>query len=254
MNRVKGKVAIITGGAGGIGRAASLLLAEEGANVVVTDTDEIKGNEVAAKIRGVGGEAIFIKHDVTKELDWDEVMKKTLAKFHKLDILVNNAGIFLVKKIEDTSLDEWRRVMNVNSDGVFLGTKRAMQEMKKTGGGAIINISSINGMVGVLNTSAYSVSKGAVRIFTKAAAFECSKAGYDYNIRVNSIHPGIIETPMVADKFKDETIKKSREAWHLMGHFGKPEDIANGILYLASDESRFVTGAELVIDGGLTAH
>jgi len=254
MDRVKGKVAIITGGAGGMGRAHAMLLAKEGAKVVVTDTQEVQGKKVAEEIRSQGGEAVFIKHDVSSETEWKRVIAETVERFGKLDILVNNAGVMLWKKIEDTSLEEWRWLMSVNLEGVFLGTKHAMEAMKKSGGGSIINISSTAGIVGTLDTSAYHASKGGVRIFTKAAALECSKAGYDYNIRVNSIHPGVIKTPLVAELFRDEDKMRTALSWHPIGHFGEPEDIAYGVLYLASDESKFVTGAELVIDGGWTAH
>lgn len=190
---------------------------------------------------------------MTSEHNWVELIRKTLAKFGKLDILVNNAAVFLSKKIEDTSLEEWRWLMSINLDGVFLGTKYAIGAMKKSGGGSIINISAAGGIVGTLDASAYGASKGAVRLFTKAAALECSKAGYNYNIRVNSVHPGIIETPMIEAKLKNKTARKIREGWHPIGHFGEPDDIAYGVLYLASDESKFTTGAELVIDGGWTA-
>jgi 3(or 17)beta-hydroxysteroid dehydrogenase len=254
MNRVKGKVAIITGGAGGLGKAHALLLAKEGARVVVTDTDDAQGKKVADEINKQGGEAIFIKHDVSKEIEWNRVISETLERFGKLDILVNNAGVNLWKRIEDTSLEEWRWLMSVNLDGVFLGTKYAMGAMKKSGGGSIINISSVAGIVGTLDTSAYHASKGGVRIFTKAAALECSKAGYDYNIRVNSVHPGVIKTAMVEGLLNDEDKMKSALSWHPIGRFGEPEDVAYGVLYLASDESKFITGAELVIDGGWTAH
>jgi 3(or 17)beta-hydroxysteroid dehydrogenase len=253
MDRVKGKVAIITGGGSGLGRADALLLAKERAKVVVTDIDQTKGKKVVEEIRNEGGEAIFIRHDVTSERDWSEVIEKTLAEFGKLDILVNNAGVALFKKIEDTSLEEWRRVMSINLDGVFLGTKYAIGAMKKSGGGSIVNMSSIGGIIGPPDGSAYSASKGAVRLFTKVAAIECSKAGYNYNIRVNSVHPGVIETPMTEAALKDAPMRKRMEDWHPIGRFGKPEDVAYGVLYLASEESSFVTGAELVIDGGCTA-
>jgi 3(or 17)beta-hydroxysteroid dehydrogenase len=253
VNRVKDKVAIITGAAGGIGAAAAFLLAEEGAKVVATDIDEVRGRKVVKEIKGRGGEAIFIKHDVTRERDWKKVMKMTLAEYAKLDVVVNNAGVFFAKKLEDISLEEWHWVMGINMDGVFLGTKSAIGVMKKTGGGSIINMSAAGGIVGTIGTSAYNASKGAVRIFTKAAALECSKAGHNYNIRVNSVHPGVVETPMTEKTLKDETLRKIREDWHPIGRVGEPEDVAYGILYLASDESKFVTGAEMVIDGGWTA-
>ncbi len=254
MDRVKGKVAIITGAAAGLGEADALLLAKEGAKVVVADIDEVKGNKVADEIRREGGEAVFVKHDVTSEKDWNHVIEKTLSEFGKLDILVNNAGIQIIKEVEDLSLEEWRRLMSVNLDGVFLGTKYAIRAMKDSGGGSIINMSSAAGIVGTLdNTSAYCASKGAVRLFTKAVALECSKAGHNYNIRVNSVHPGVIETPLVAAMARDKEVKKTMESIHPIGFLGKPIDVAYAVLYLASDESRLVTGAEMVIDGGWTA-
>jgi NAD(P)-dependent dehydrogenase (short-subunit alcohol dehydrogenase family) len=254
MDRVKGKVAIITGGASGIGKATASLLAKEGAKVVVADINEVNGKKVAEEIKHEGGKAIFVKHDVTSERDWSEVIEKTLAEFGKLDILVNNAGVIFAKKIEDTPLEQWRWLMSVNLDGVFLGTKYAIRAMKKSGGGSIINLSSLAGLVGTIDdTSAYCASKGAVRLFTKAAALECSKAGHNYNIRVNSVHPGVVETPLSEPLLKDEALRKSIEGRHPIGYLGKPIDIAYAILYLASDESKFATGSELVVDGGWTA-
>ena len=254
MDRVKGKVAIVTGAGGGIGRAIALLLAKEGAKVTLSDVNEVSGKKVVEEIERAGGEALFLKHDVTKERDWEEVIRKTLERFGKLDVLVNNAGVVLWKKIEDISLDEWRWLMSINLDGVFLGTKFAMGAMKKSGGGSIINISSVAAMVGTLDASAYHASKGGVRVFTKAAALECSKAGYGHNIRVNSVHPGIIKTSLVEEVLNDENKMRAALSWHPIGNFGEPEDVAYGVLYLASDESKFVTGSELVIDGGWTAH
>ena len=254
MDRVKGKVAIITGGASGIGKATASLLAKEGAKVVITDINEVNGKKVAEEIGREGGKALFVKHDVTSENDWSEVIEKTLAEFGKLDILVNNAGVIFAKKIEDTPLEEWRWLMSVNLDGVFLGTKYAIRAMKKSGGGSIINLSSLAGLVGTIDdTSAYCASKGAVRLFTKAAALECSKAGHNYSIRVNSVHPGVVETPLSEPLLKDEALRKSIEGRHPIGYLGKPIDIAYAILYLASDESKFATGSELVVDGGWTA-
>ncbi len=196
MDRVKDKVAIVTGGAGGLGRAEAALLAGEGAQVVITDIDECTIKKAAAEINEKNGRCIGIQHDVTSESDWDRVIKKTLDEFGRLDVLVNNAGVIFYKKIEDTSLAEWRRLMNVNLDGVFLGVKFAIETMKKTKGGSIINISSVAALIGNPDAAAYHASKGGVRSFTKAAAIECSQAGYGYNIRVNSIHPGVIDTAM----------------------------------------------------------
>jgi 3(or 17)beta-hydroxysteroid dehydrogenase len=253
MDRVKGKVAIVTGGGGGMGRAEAMLLAKEGAKIAVTDLDEAAVKNVAGEINAQGGKAVSIKHDVSSETDWSTVLQKTLEEFGKLDVLVNNAGVILYKKIEDTSLSEWRWLMSINMDGVFLGTKFAIEAMKKSGGGSIINIASVAGLIGNPDASAYHASKGGVRSFSKAAAIECSKAGYGYNIRVNSIYPGVINTRMADDLRKDETKYKTAVSWHPIGHFGEPEDVAYGVLYLASDESKFLTGSELVIDGGWTA-
>lgn len=254
MDRIKGKVAIITGAAGGIGKAVATLFAAEGAKVVVTARRSVAGEKLAEEIRQQGGEALFVKHDVSNESDWQEVIERTLKEFGKLDILVNNAGIMLSKEIENTTLQEWRQVMNVNLDGVFLGTKYAIGAMKKSGGGSIVNMSSVLGLVGYFDhTATYSASKGGIRLFTKAAAIECSKGGLDYNIRVNSVHPGVVATPMAEPVLTNKDLKKEMEEGHPMGRLADPMEIANGVLYLASDESSFVTGTELVIDGGWTA-
>jgi NAD(P)-dependent dehydrogenase (short-subunit alcohol dehydrogenase family) len=254
MDRIKGKVAIITGGASGMGSATASLFAKEGANVVIADINEAGGKKVTEEIKRGGGKALFVKLDVTSEKDWSEAIKKTLSEFGKLDILVNNAGALFAKPIEDTSLEEWRQLMSVNVDGVFLGTKYAVGAMKKSGGGSIINISSFAGIVGTTDdTAAYCASKGAVTLFTKAAALEFSKAGHNYNIRVNSVHPGVTETPLNEPLRKIEAIKQSMLARHPIGFFAKPIDIAYASLYLASDESKFATGSEMVVDGGWTA-
>ena len=253
MDRVKGKVAVVTGGGSGMGRAEALLLAQEGAKVVITDIDEAAAQNVAGEINAQGGKAIFVQHDVASEEAWSVVIRKTLEEFDRLDVLVNNAGVIIYKKIEDTSLAEWRWLMSINLDGIFLGTKFAIEAMKISGGGSIINISSVAGLIGNPDASAYHASKGCVRSFSKAAAIECSNAGYNYNIRVNSIYPGVINTRMADDLKKDEAKYKTALSWHAMGRFGEPEDVAYGVLYLASDESKFMTGSELVIDGGWTA-
>jgi len=254
MDRVKGKVAMVTGAASGLGKATALLLAKEGAKVVVTDINEADGKEVVKEIKRESGEAIFVKHDVTSESDWKKAIEKAITEFGKLDVLVNNAGVMLIKEVEKMSLEEWRWLMSVNLDGVFLGTKHAIEAMKKTGGGSIVNMSSAAGIVGTIdNTSAYCASKGAVRLFTKAAALECSRAGRDYHIRINSVHPGVIETPMTAPMLKEAGLGKNMEQVHPIGFLGKPIDVAYAVLYLASDESRLSTGSELVVDGGWTA-
>jgi 3(or 17)beta-hydroxysteroid dehydrogenase len=253
MGRVRGKVALVTGAGMGLGRAAALMLAREGARVVVTDVKDDAGRDTAETIIQAGGEAMFIRQDVANESDWRDVIASTRRRFGGLDILVNNAGVLFSSSVEDTSLEQWRWLMSVNLDGVFLGTKNAMVAMKDKGG-SIINLSSVAGLVGLANLGAYNASKGAVRLFTKAAALECAKAGG--RIRVNSIHPGGIWTPMLEQfigKQGETGADAAAAAMHPVGHAGEPDDIAYGVLYLASDESKFVTGAELVIDGGYTA-
>jgi len=253
MDRVKNKVTIITGSAGGLGRAAALLMAKEGATVIVTDIDEASIESLAKEINAQGGKAVHAKLDVADEAAWESVIEHTVREFGRLDVLVNSAGVILYKKIEDTSLAEWRRIVCVNLDGVFLGTKCAIKVMKANGAGSIINIASVAGLIGNPDAAAYHASKGGVRSFSKAAAVECSNAGYGYNIRINSIYPGVIDTSMADDLKKDPVKYRTALKWHAMGHFGEPEDVAYGVLYLASDESKFITGSELVIDGGWTA-
>lgn len=255
MNRVAGKVALVTGGGLGLGRASALLLAREGARVAVTDVKEAEGRAVAEEIIDMGGEAIFIRQDVAIESDWENAIETTMRRFGRLDILVNNAGVALGASVEETTLEQWRWLMSINLDGVFIGTKHAIAAMKKSGGGSIVNLSSIEGLIGDANLAAYNASKGGVRIFTKSAALHCAKAGY--KIRVNCIHPGYIWTPMVENYLAAQpdpvAAKQFAAALHPVGHLGEPDDIAYGVLYLASDESKFVTGAGLVIDGGYTA-
>jgi NAD(P)-dependent dehydrogenase (short-subunit alcohol dehydrogenase family) len=254
MNRVKNKVALVTGGGVGLGHAAALLLARQGARVIVTDVREKEGAATADAIVANGGEAMFLTQDVAKEEDWRRVMASTRSRFGGLDILVNNAGVALSGSVEDTTLEQWRWLMSINLDGVFLGVKHGVAAMKEKGG-SIINLSSIEGLIGDANLAAYDASKGGVRLLTKSAALHCARAGY--KIRVNSVHPGYIWTPMVegyiAAQADPAKAKAEIAALHPLGHIGEPDDIAYGIVYLASDESKFVTGAELVIDGGYTA-
>jgi NAD(P)-dependent dehydrogenase (short-subunit alcohol dehydrogenase family) len=192
---------------------------------------------------------LFVKLDVTSESDWQQAVAATAARFGKLDVLLNNAGIFRTRRVEDTSSEEWDQVMDINAKGVFLGTKHAIPEMRNAGGGSIINISSIYGIVGSPTSTAYHAAKGAIRLFTKSAAIQYARE----NIRVNSVHPGYALTPLTADSFQ----RAAQNDWVLeripLGRMGTATDIAYGILYLASDESSFVTGSELVIDGGTTA-
>jgi NAD(P)-dependent dehydrogenase (short-subunit alcohol dehydrogenase family) len=255
MNRVKNKVALVTGGAVGIGRACAELLAAEGALVAVSDVDAERGAEVARQIHQSTGSGIFIKHDVSRETEWTSTIAEVLSRFKRLDILVNNAGVALAKDVEHTTVEEWRWLMGINLEGVFFGTKYAIEPMRRGGGGSIINLSSIEGLIGDPNLAAYNASKGAVRLFTKSAALYCAKSGS--KVRVNSVHPGYIWTPMVENYARSlgdlDATRRALDALHPVGHIGEVMDIAYGVLYLASDEAKFVTGAELVIDGGYTA-
>lgn len=253
MNRVSGKVALVTGAASGLGNAIALLLAAEGARVMATDVDEVGGRSVAMEFEGEGGEILFAKQNVTIESEWKEIVRMTTERFGKLDVLVNCAGVFLRSRIAETTLEQWRWVMSINLDGVFLGTKYGAETMRKSGGGSIINLSAAGGLVGTPNTSAYSASKGGVRSLTRTAAIEYSKANLDYNVRVNSVIPGVIETPMTAATINDPAGRDARLSWVPLRRFGMAEDVAYAVLYLASDESKYVTGAEIVVDGGWTA-
>ncbi len=248
--RLANKVALISGGARGMGATEAKLFAGEGAKVVIADILEEEGRQTEAEINEAGGECLFIRLDVTSESGWQRAVAATAARFGKLDVLVNNAGIYRTEGVEETTEELWDLVMKINGKGVFLGTKLAIPEMRKAGGGSIINISSVAGLVGGARAAAYGSSKGAVRLFTKATAIQYAAEG----IRANSVHPGIIETPMVAPNLlADEASRQRSAARHPLGRTGKPEDVAYGVLYLASDESSFVTGSELVIDGGWTA-
>ena len=254
--RLEGKVALITGGAAGVegelmgfGGAAARLFAREGAKVVLTDILVEQGERSAAEIRELGGDAIFVKLDVTSDDDWQNAIQATLDGYGRLDIMVNNAGTSAPATVEDTTIDVWDGQMDVHAKGVFLGTKYAIPEMRKIGGGSIINISSIYGLVGSIGSTAYHAAKGAIRIFTKAAAIQYASDG----IRINSVHPGFMRTPLTRRRFDDPEREAELLARIPMNRIGDAYEIAYGILYLASDESSFVTGSELVIDGGVTA-
>ena len=258
MDRVEGKVALVTGGRRGLGKAIAIMLAKEGAKVVITDRKKEGAEAVLAAIEANGGEAIFVEQDVSQEADWQRVIATTLERFGKLDVLVNNAGVGAGKNIEEITFEDWRWVMSVNLDGTFLGTKIAIETMKETGGGSIINMSSIEGIVGDSRMVAYDSSKGGLRTLTKSAALHCAKRGY--NIRINTVHPGFIDTDMVRGFLKAqakggdvESARKALERLHPVGHLGEPEDVAYAVLYLASEESKFATGSELIVDGGYTA-
>ena len=247
--RLQGKVALITGAARGQGAEEARMFAKEGAKVVLADVTEQEGTAVAAEIAEMGGDALYVHLDVTNEDEWDAAVQSAVASFGKLDILVNNAGIWRRGHVLETSSDQWDDIMDVNAKGVFLGTKAAIPEMRKAGGGSIVNISSTAGLVGSKTSAAYSASKGAVRIFTKSTAVQYAAEG----IRANSIHPGPIDTDMGDQVWPDAASKAASVTRTALNRMGTPEDIAYGALYLASDESSFVTGSELVIDGGVTA-
>ena len=261
MGRLSGKVALVTGAGGGIGRACALAMAGEDATLTVTDIDEAGGRKTCAMIASAGGRASFHEHDVASEQSWDRVLSHVDA----LHVLVNNAGICIATPLAQMTYESWRRQFAINMDGTFLGTKRALPLLAQSGGGSIINMSSVAGLKGVAGLSGYCATKGAVRLFTKAVALECAHAGN--KVRVNSIHPGAIETPIWVKMGHDGTLppdasgygdamdaaRTASVAATPLGHAGAPQDIAAGVVFLASDESRFITGSELVIDGGVMA-
>lgn len=249
MGRLDNKVAIVTGAAGGMGKADALLFAKEGAKVVITDLQEEKLQDVVREIEESGGEALGIKHNVTSEEDWVRVVEQAISKFGKINILVNNAGISDPTPFLDQTVERWEKTMSINVTSIFLGQKYVIPHMITAGGGSIINISSIAGLTGGSGAGPYTASKGAVRMLTKATAVDFAK----HNIRANSIHPGYIETPMTVDLMKDEKMKQWFFAQTPLPRLGKAEDIANGVLFLASDESSYITGVELPIDGGYYA-
>jgi NAD(P)-dependent dehydrogenase (short-subunit alcohol dehydrogenase family) len=261
QGRIGGKVALITGAASGIGRATALLFAHEGASVVASDRDEPGAVSAVEEIQDTGGHAMACRLDVTSEDDWTAAIERVLESWGRLDILVNNAGIAAGAPIDQMTLDEWRRVMAVNADGVFLGTQHAIRAMRQSGGGSIINLSSASGMKAAAGASAYSVSKAAVRMLSRVAALECAQQAN--GIRVNTVLPGGVATPIWqrTDFWAELATASGGEAaaWDALAQdvplrrFAQPVEIAQAILYLASDEAQYVTGAELVIDGGYTA-
>jgi 3(or 17)beta-hydroxysteroid dehydrogenase len=254
--RVQGKVALITGGASGIGKACALHLAREGATVMITDRNAELGTAVAAQLGAPHG---FREHDVTDEAGWKRVVDEVVAAYGRLDILLNSAGIGTMGDVERETVENFRRTYAVNVEGTFMGCRAAIGAMKKSGGGSIINISSVAGLIGVPDLAAYCASKGAVRLLSKSVALHCARAGYD--IRCNSVHPSFIDTPMVdamattmgmmmGDQAKARTQLERAVPLKRMGHV---DDVSNLVLFLASDESRFITGGEHAVDGGLTA-
>jgi len=266
MCDLTGKVALVSGAGQGIGARTAEVLAEAGAVVIVTGRTDAPCKAVVERIRAAGHQAHFRHLDVTLEADWRGVMEEVCAKFGGLDVLVNNAGVELIKPLDDITLEDWHGICSINLDGVFLGSKYGIRAMTKGStsrpkGGSIVNLSSVAGMVGQGFQSAYNMTKGGVRLFTKAVAHECCMLRN--GVRVNSVHPGIINTPMstagmprytaVGYGRNDEETLQNALAMHPIGRFGEPDDVAKAILYLASDDSSFVTGAELAVDGGFTA-
>ena len=258
-DRLKGKVALITGGASGLGANAAILMAQEGASVVVADIAEDRGKAVADKLGSAGH---FVKLDVTSEDNWKAAIQETVDKFGALHVLVNSAGIGLGKTVEDITLEEWRKVHAIDLDGVFMGCKHGVAEIKKhtgkqTGdrlGGSIINISSISGIIAGANMAAYNSAKAGVRLLSKSVALHCAKSGY--NIRCNSVHPTFIDTPILdryRDRFGDEVMRQKLGRQVPIGRLGRPEEVGWVLVFLASDESSFMTGSEVVIDGGISA-
>jgi len=249
MDRLEGRVALITGAASGIGRATAERLAREGAAVVITDIQDEAGTAAAKEIAESGARAVFVHHDVTSEADWTAAVARAKEEFGGLDILVNNAGMGDLKTIEDTTLAEWERTVAIDQTGVFLGMKHAADVLAASGHGSVINISSIFGTSGGFGTSpAYHAAKGAVRTLTKNVALHWAEKG----VRVNSIHPGFIATPIL-EQAKGTPVEQGMIALTPMGRLGRPEEIAAGVAYLASDDASFVTGLELYIDGGYMA-
>ena len=250
MGRLDGKVALISGGARGQGAAEGVMFAREGARVVLGDILDDERRKVEAQIAEAGGDATYVHLDVTSESDWQKAVQTAVDAYGKLDVLVNNAGISVRKSIEEATVEDWDRTMDVNSKGVFLGTKHAIPAMRRAGGGSIINISSTAGLVGGFGSAAYIASKGAVRLFTKATAIQYAGD----RIRCNSVHPGPIDTPMLQETMAQESYDLEDRLNRVpLGRLGTVDDITYGVLYLASDESSYVTGSELVIDGGSTA-
>ena len=248
--RLAGKVALISGGARGMGAAEARLFTREGARVVIADILEAEGRQLEAEIKAKGGDAVFVRLDVTREADWQAAVDLAARRFETLNVLVNNAGIGGGGRIEDTTVEEWTRMMDINAKGVFLGTKAVIPAMRRAGGGSIINISSQLGLVGMdISSPQYQASKGAVRLLTKSTAIQYAREG----IRANSVHPGPIVTPMTERRRADPVQRQVMISRIPLGRYGEPDEVAYGVLYLASDESAFVTGSELVIDGGWTA-
>jgi NAD(P)-dependent dehydrogenase (short-subunit alcohol dehydrogenase family) len=258
MGQVTGKVAIVTGAASGIGAACAETLAHEGAKVVLTDIDDRLGHEVLGRITAAGGDAIYLHQDVTDEARWPEVITETERRYRRLDVLVANAGIGILVPMLQMTLADWRRQTAINLDGVFLSAKHAVPAMRRSGGGSIVMMSSVAGLRGSAGLAGYCATKGGVRLFAKAVALECAAAGD--NIRVNTVHPGIIDTPIWGKLPQQPGGQNAPLDPHERARVGVPlgkagtaQDIANGVLFLASDAAQHITGTEMVIDGGIMA-
>jgi len=265
MNRCDGKTALVTGAARGLGAETAKLLAQAGARVLVTDILDDHGRDIADAIAAAGGHAHYLHHDVTSEEDWTLAVEEAVSRFGGLDVLVNNAGIYFNRPIADICLEDWRRMMAINVDSVFLGCKAALPALRARagtwrGGGSIVNLSSVAGLIGAAGGTAYHASKGAVRLLTKSVALEGAEG--ESKVRANSVHPAVIDTNMGRDLvsqmsaslgMSDNEATEMVTMLHPLGRLGVPADVAHAVVFLASDDSAFITGSELVIDGGLTA-
>ncbi|MFD0958463.1 SDR family NAD(P)-dependent oxidoreductase [Paenibacillus chungangensis] len=249
MNRLKEKVAIVTGAGSGMGLEEAKLLAQEGATVILTDINEDNVMKAASDIQAAGGQAIAYKHDVASEEQWSTIVNEVMSKFGKIDVLVNNAGISLAISMLESTLEQWNRVISINMTSVFLGMKHVIPHMIESKQGSIINISSIAGLTGGSGAGAYTASKGGVRLLSKAAAVDYGK----FNIRVNSVHPGFITTPMSEELIQNEQMHQWFLSQTALPRVGEAPEVAQAVLFLASDESSYITGAELAVDGGVTA-
>jgi len=249
MKRLQGKIALISGAAKGMGAAEALLFAKEGAQVIVADVDDAGASAVVKEIEDAGGRATAVHLDVSDAASWQTAIAEGNKAFGNINVLVNNAGILLMKPVQDTTEDDWDKIFSINTKGVFLGTKAVLENMKAAGGGSIVNISSIYGLVGAPSAAAYQATKGAVRLFTKSTAVDYA----EFNIRANSIHPGVIRTPMTEGLLGDPGVEKAMLGTTILQRPAEPEEVARAVLFLASDDASFMTGSEMVVDGGYTA-